>query len=79
MTQMQPSTKQNQNHGNKEEIGDCQGEGVGMEWEGWSGRVGSADENYYIQNGQMTRSYWYSTEKYIQYLVVNHNGKECKK
>ena len=34
MTQMQPYTKQNQNHGHKEEIGDCQGEGVGMEWEG---------------------------------------------
>ena len=29
---MQPYTKQNQNHGHKEEIGDCQGEGVGMEW-----------------------------------------------
>ena len=46
---------------------------------GWSGRVGLADANYYIQNGQMTRSYWYSTEKFIQYLIVNHNGKECKK
>ena len=34
--------------------------------------------NYYIQNGQTTRSY-YSTGNYIQYPVISHNGKEYER
>ena len=45
---MKPSTKQSQNHGHKEETGDRQGEGAGIECEGWTGRLGLADANYYI-------------------------------
>ena len=49
MTQMNLSMKQKQSHGNREQTGGCQGGGeVG---EGWSGSLGFADANYYIQKG----------------------------
>ena len=47
MTPMNLSTKQKQTH--REQTCSCQGEGgVG---EGWSGSLGLADANYYIENG----------------------------
>ena len=49
MTQMNLSMKQKQSHGHREQTGGCQGGGeVG---EGWSGSLGFADANYYIQKG----------------------------
>ena len=45
---MNLSMKQKQNQGHREQTGGCQGGGgVG---EGWSGSLGSADTNWYIQN-----------------------------
>jgi len=37
---------------------------------GWTGSLGLADANYYVWNGETTRS----TENYIQYPVINMNG-----
>ena len=47
------------------------------EGEGWTGSLGLVDANYYIWNGQTTRSY--CTAQSTQYPVINHNGKEYKK
>ena len=55
MTQMNLSMKQKQNHRHREQTDGCQGQGAGL-GEGWSGRLGIADVNYYIQTGRTTRS-----------------------
>ena len=73
MTQMNLSMKQKQNHGHREQTGGCQGGGDlgGMEWE-----VGvSRCKLLYIEwiNNKILL---YSTDNYIQYPMINHNGKE---
>ena len=49
MTQMNLSTKQKQTHRRREQTCGCQGGGV--VGEGWSGSLGLADANYYIEDG----------------------------
>ena len=46
---MNLSTKQKQTHRRREQTCGCQGGGVMRE--GWSGSLGLADANYYIENG----------------------------
>ena len=67
---MNLSTKQKQTHRHREQWG-----GGG---EGWSGSLGLADANYYIEwiNNKVLL---HSTGNYIQYPVINHNGKEREK
>ena len=43
-----------QTHGHREQTCGYQGESG----EGWIGSLGLAGANYYIYNGQTTRSYW---------------------
>ena len=50
--------------------------------EGWAGSLGLVDANYYI-DVYIVSMEWinnkvllYSTENYILYLMINHNGKE---
>ena len=62
-----------QTHRHWEQTCGCQGFG---EREGWTGSVGLADENRHVWNGLTARSH--STGNYIQYSVINHNGKEYK-
>jgi len=42
--------------------------------EGWTGSLGLADANYYIE-WRNSKVPLYSTGNYIQYPVTNHNGK----
>ena len=49
MTQMNLSVKQKQTHRHREQTWGCQG--GGETGEGWTGSLGLADANYYIQNG----------------------------
>ena len=44
------------------------------EREGWTGSLGLADANYYIE-WRNSKVPLYSTGNYIQYPVTNHNGK----
>ena len=47
--------------------------------EGWSGRLGLAEISSYIEKWINNNNILlYSTENYIQYLMINHNGKEHK-
>ena len=73
---MNLTRKQKQNRRHREQTGGCQGEGVGggMEWEV---RVSRCKLLYieWINNKILL----YSTENYIQYPMVNHNGKESQK
>ena len=73
MTQINLSMKQKQNHGHREQAGSCQGEeaGGGKEWE-----VGvSRYDLLYIEciNNKVLQ---YSTENYMKYPMIRHNGKE---
>ena len=53
--------------------------GRGLE-EGWSGRLGLAEISSYIKKLINNNNIlMYSIENYIQYLMINHNGKEYKK
>ena len=58
----------------------AKGEGVGEEW---CGRLGLADVSYYIYIEWINnKALLYSTENilnYIQYPMINQNGKEYKK
>ena len=47
--------------------------------EGWSGSLGHAEANYYNIEWINTKILLYSTRNYIQYTVINHNGKEYEK
>ena len=47
--------------------------------EGYIGSLGLADANYYITEWINSKVSTYSTEKCIQCLVINHNGKEYEK
>ena len=46
---------------------------------GWFGSLGSADANYYNIEWINSKVLLYSTENYIQYPGINHNGKEYEK
>ena len=74
MTQMNLSTKQKQTHRHREQI--CQGEGggEGMDWEFGVNRCKLVYTEW-ISNKVLL----YSTGNYIQYPMINHNGKEYKK
>ena len=75
MTQMNLSMKEKQTHIHRKQICGCQG---GGEVEGWIEILGLADANLYIEwkNNKVLQ---YSTGNYIQYPVINHNGKEYEK
>ena len=46
--------------------------------EGWSGRLGLVDENYYIE-WIKNKALLYTIENCIQYPMINHNEKEYSK
>ena len=74
---MNLSMKQKQNQGRREQTCGCQGGGEGrggMEWEFGVSRC----KLLYIEwiNNKVLL---YSTGNYIQYPVINHNGKEYEK
>ena len=76
MTQTNLSTKLKQTHRHREQI--CGGQGVGDE--------GGKDWEFGISRCQLLYIEWinrkvllYSTGTHIQYLVINHNGKEYEK
>ena len=73
MTQMNISMKHNQTLRHKEQICVCQQVGGGKDWELWINRC----KLVYI--GWINMVLLYSTEIYIQYPVINHNGKNMKK
>ena len=72
MTQTNLSMKEKQNQGHREQTSGCQGGGVGggMAWEFGVSRC----KLLYIEwiNNKVLL---YSTENYIQYPMINHNGK----
>ena len=76
MSQMNLSIKRKQNHGHREQTGGCQGGGGGggMEWEVGVSRCKLLDIEC-INNKVLL----YNTENYIQYPMINHNGKNYKK
>ena len=75
MAQTNLSTKQKQTYGHREQTCGCQGEGVGagMEWEVGVSRCKLLFIEWINKNVLL-----YSTENYIQYPMINHNGKEYK-
>ena len=68
MMQTNLFTKQKQTHRHREQTCGCQGVR-----EGWIGSLGLADANYY------NKVLLYNTGNYVQYPVINHNGKEYEK
>ena len=73
VAQMNLSTRQKQTHRHREQTGGCQRAG------GWGGK----DWEFGINRGKLLYIGWinnkvllYSTGKYIQYPVTNHNRKE---
>ena len=78
MTQMNLTTKQKQTHRHTKQT--CGWQGGGGLGEGWIGRLGLADANYFIYIEWINdKVLLYSTGNYIQYPVIKHNGKEYKK
>ena len=78
MAQMNLYTKQKQTHRHSKQTCGCQGgEEVG---------VGGMDREFGVSRCKLLYIGWinnkvllYSTRNYIQYPVINHNGKEYKK
>ena len=70
---MNLSTKQKQTHRHREQTCGCQGAGGGrgMEWEFGVGRCKLLHLEWIKDKVLM-----YSTGNYIQYPLINHNGKE---
>ena len=62
-------------HRHREQTFGCQ-VGLGA---GWTGSLGLADANYYIYVEWINKVLLYSTGNYIQYPMINHNGKEYEK
>ena len=75
---MNVSTKQKQTHRQKEtDLWLPRGkEGVG---EGWIGSLGLADAKLLYRGWRNNKVLLHSTGNYIQYPVINHNGKEYEK
>ena len=72
MTQMNLFTKQKQTHRHRKQNCGCKGQGRGgMEWEFGISRCKLLHIEW-INNKVLL----YSTGNYIQYPVINHNGKE---
>ena len=72
---MNLSTKQNQTHRHREQTCGCQGGGWGrMDWEFGVSRCKLLYREW-INNKVLL----YSTGNYIQYPVINHNGKAYEK
>ena len=72
MTQMNFSTKQKQTHRHTEQTCGCkEGVGGGMHWEFGISRYKLLYIGW-INNKVLL----YSTGNYVQYSVINHNGKE---
>ena len=73
---MKLSMKQKQNQGHRAQTGGCQGGGGGrgMDWEFGISRCKLVYTEW-INNEVLL----YSTGNYIQYPVINYNGKECEK
>ena len=69
LTQMNLSMKQKQSHRHRKQTCGCQG--GGMEWESGVSRC----KLVYIE-WMNNKFLLYSTGNYIQYPVINHNGKE---
>ena len=74
MTQMNLSTKQKQIHRYREQTCGCQCGRGGMGWESGISRCKLLHLEW-INNKVLL----YSTGNYIQYSVINHNGKEYEK
>ena len=76
MTQMNIFMKQKQTHRHREQTCCCQGGcgGGGMDWE--SGISGS---KLLYREWIKSKILLYSSGNYIQYNVINHNGKEYRK
>ena len=74
MRKMSIPMKQKQTHRHREQTCGCQGEGGAVDWEFGISRC----KLLYIGwiNGKVLL---YSAGNYIQYPVINHNGKEYKK
>ena len=71
---MNTSTKQKQTHRYREQTC-CQGDGAGggKDWEFGISRC------KLVYTGWINKILLYSTGNYIQYPVINHNGKEYEK
>ena len=54
-------------------------EGEMGEGKGWTGSLGWADANYYLQNGSTKKDLLYSTGNSTQYSVMTYMGKESNK
>ena len=76
MTQLNLSKKQKQNQGPREETGGCQGDGL---WERVELGVWDQQTQTGIQKKDKQKVLRYSTGNYIQYPVINCNGKEYEK
>ena len=77
MTQMKLSMKQKQTHRHRGQTGGCHrgGEsGGGKDWE-----FGISRRKLLYIGWINNKALLYSTGNYIQYPVINHNGKEYKK
>ena len=76
MTQMNISTRQKQTHRYREQTCGCQGlgEGRGKDWE-----FGISRSKLLYIGWINNKVLLYSTRNYIQYPVINHNGKEYEK
>ena len=76
MIQLNLSMKQKQTHRHREQACDCQGAGVGG-WMDWEFGISRCKLLYidWIKNKVIL----YSTGNYIQYPVINHNGKEYER
>ena len=76
MTQLNLSKTQKQTHRHREQTCGCQegGGGEGMDWEFGIGRC----KVFYIEQIN-NKVLLYSTGNYIQYPVINRNGKEYEK
>ena len=68
---MNSSMKQKQTHRHREQTGGCQGRG--LDWELGISRC------KLLHTECIKKVLLYSTGNYIQYPVINHNGKEYEK
>ena len=75
MTQMNSSMKEKPAHTHREQTCGCQvGSGEGMDWE-----FGISRGKLLYIGGINNKVLLYSIGNYIQYPVINHNGKEYEK
>ena len=77
MTQMNISMKQKQTHRHREQTCGCQGEGGGGKGKYWE--FGISRCKLLCIGWIKSKVLLYSTGNYIQYAVINQNGKEYEK